>query len=290
MTLDQLKVLLTVVETGSFHAASEVLYRSRPAVSISIKNLEEELGILLFSREEYRPKLTHEGKIFCEKAQKVINHAEALQRLGEQLAIGVEPSITISINALCPLPAAMTILHFFRIDYPSVKMNLVVDYGKKPLKLLLAGEAHLALTELEDETGQLETLKWSTIKLLPVATPSFPLLEMKTEHSLEDILDYVQIVIKSGYNDPTEAVEILHEKYGNNYWEVSDFYIQRQIILSALGWGIMPQHLIQNELENGSLVPLNSKNIREKEIDIFLTRRVDRAIGPVAQKIWEAFR
>ena len=82
MTLDQLHVLLTVVETGSFHAASEVLHRSRPAVSIAIKNLEQEIGVALFSREGYRPQLMAEGQVFCEKAQKVLTHAEDDRRRG----------------------------------------------------------------------------------------------------------------------------------------------------------------------------------------------------------------
>ena len=52
----------------------------------------------------------------------------------------------------------------------------------------------------------------------------------------------------------------------------------------------MPHHLIQPELENGSLVPLNIKSISEQEIDIYLARRIDRPVGPIAQKVWEALK
>lgn len=67
MTLEQLIVLKAVVQSGSFKAAAEVLHKTQPALSVSIKKLEEELGFELFRRDLYRPILTVQGEYYYQK-------------------------------------------------------------------------------------------------------------------------------------------------------------------------------------------------------------------------------
>ena len=62
VTLDQLLVLSKIAETGSFRAAAGVLHRAQSAVSYAIKNLEDELGVELLCRDQYRPTLTPAGE------------------------------------------------------------------------------------------------------------------------------------------------------------------------------------------------------------------------------------
>ncbi len=57
MTLDQIRVLSTIVQTGSFRGASERLHRTQPTLSVAIRNLEREFGFELFDRANYRPVL-----------------------------------------------------------------------------------------------------------------------------------------------------------------------------------------------------------------------------------------
>ena len=62
MTFEQLRVLNAIVTEGTFRGAAEKLYKSQPAISNMIKKLEDECGITLFSREQYRPELTEHGQ------------------------------------------------------------------------------------------------------------------------------------------------------------------------------------------------------------------------------------
>jgi hypothetical protein len=71
-TIDQLKVLLTVVETGSFTAAAKRLNRAVSAISYTVASLEQQLGIELFDREGTRtPTLTKAGAAVVSKARAV---------------------------------------------------------------------------------------------------------------------------------------------------------------------------------------------------------------------------
>ena len=72
MTFEQILTLEAILQSGSFKSAADKLHKSQPSISMAIKKLEEEFGVLLFSREEYRPQLTAEGKLFFERAIKVL--------------------------------------------------------------------------------------------------------------------------------------------------------------------------------------------------------------------------
>ncbi|MBF0287012.1 MAG: LysR family transcriptional regulator [SAR324 cluster bacterium] len=288
MTLEQLKTLAAVAETGSFQAASEKLYKSRPALSIAIKNLEEEMGFEIFSRDTYRPELTAKGKAFHEKAQRVLDQADHLSILGEHLALGHEAKITIAVNAICPLLSVMTIIHLFQDSHPHTKLNLKIEYGSGALEELYAGKADLAVTELPNPDPNLEAINWSTIRFLPVAAPSFPLAEYKHELNYEELSEFVRIIVGENTEHPQKF--FAQNKTTGEYWTVSDYYVKKQMLLSSLGWGIMPMHLIQKDLHAGSLVPLRIKTLKQINVETYLLRKTNMEVGPVAQEIWKSLQ
>src|SRR5258705_235856 len=82
MTYDQLVAFTTVAAEGTFTSASEALHKSQPAVSKLIRNLEGELGVVLFDRAKYRATLTDAGRVFYERAAAVIESTHALRGFG----------------------------------------------------------------------------------------------------------------------------------------------------------------------------------------------------------------
>ncbi len=69
MTYDQLLTIEAVVNAGSFKAASKILGKTQPSLSAAVKKLEDEFQIKIFSRENYRPELTDQGKGVSRKVQ-----------------------------------------------------------------------------------------------------------------------------------------------------------------------------------------------------------------------------
>lgn len=76
MTIQQMKYVLTIVRTGSFNKASEILYISQPALTNSVKDLESELGVRLFVRNGKGALLTPEGEEFCGYARQLCQQYE----------------------------------------------------------------------------------------------------------------------------------------------------------------------------------------------------------------------
>ena len=79
MNINQIKYVLAVANSSSMREASTRLYISQPALSASIHELEEELGILIFERTNKGISLTDEGREFISYAQKAVGQYEILE-------------------------------------------------------------------------------------------------------------------------------------------------------------------------------------------------------------------
>jgi DNA-binding transcriptional LysR family regulator len=82
-TLDQLRVLVAIRETGSFSAAGRSLGRVQSAISQSVKSLEAAHGIELFDRRSHRPTLTAVGEVLLEQARAVLASAARFAAIAE---------------------------------------------------------------------------------------------------------------------------------------------------------------------------------------------------------------
>ncbi|WP_406649627.1 LysR family transcriptional regulator [Aliisedimentitalea scapharcae] len=122
MNIKQLKTLLAVVEHKSFAAAGDRLGLSHSAVSLQIKAMEDELGVLLFDRIKRPPVPTARGRALAEHAQKTLAlfDASASVARGElvrdKLTIGAVPTVLASF-----LPAGIKVL---QAQYPALEITL----------------------------------------------------------------------------------------------------------------------------------------------------------------------
>ena len=88
MNVNQLKYVLTIANSSSMREAATKLYVSQPALSSSIMELENELGIMIFERSNKGIVLTDEGREFLTYAKKVVGQYEILEE--RYLSLGKE--------------------------------------------------------------------------------------------------------------------------------------------------------------------------------------------------------
>src|ERR1700687_5373409 len=72
LTLDQIRVFLSVVDEGSFPKAAKSLQRAQSAVTYAIRKLEAEIGVPLFDRSAYRSVLTPAGRVLLTRAPHIL--------------------------------------------------------------------------------------------------------------------------------------------------------------------------------------------------------------------------
>jgi DNA-binding transcriptional LysR family regulator len=125
MKLHHLRNVVAVVERGSLRAGARHLGLAQPAVSRSIKELEQELGVVLFERNKFGMTLTRAGEVFVRRAKGI--QAEFARTLEEMEHLKGENRGTITVG--CSSAALIAMLPAmrprFHAKYPDIRITLV---------------------------------------------------------------------------------------------------------------------------------------------------------------------
>ena len=176
-SIDQLKVFLTVVETGSFTAAAKRLRRAVSAISYAIATLEQQLGIELFDRQGSRtPTLTKAGAALLARARVVAVGVDDLRASVRSLLGGVEAEVTLVVDVMLPSVRLVDAVQAFEATFPTVNLRLHVDVERGRLGLVRNGMARVGVGGgvLATEPD-LELIHVGDVEMIPVAAPHHPL-------------------------------------------------------------------------------------------------------------------
>jgi DNA-binding transcriptional LysR family regulator len=285
VTYDQLIAFLAVANDGAFTAASNTLHKSQPAVSKLVRNLEDELGVALFDRSQYRATLTDAGRLFHERAATVIESTEALKTFGMQLAGAVEPIVRLAVEAVTPVGPIMTILRVVQERFPAVRIELSTERLAGAVDALRDERAEIVVaTRLGAGTAKLETARFCDVRIHPVARRDHPLVTCGTPIPPALLRAHPQIVLRDSAHDP--ASPSLNVLEGGLRWTVTDVTAKRDVILAGMGWGGLPDHVVADALASRTVVRLQVPEFEIEVMELFAMRRRDRAHGVVAQALW----
>jgi DNA-binding transcriptional LysR family regulator len=159
--LRHLRYFIAVAAHGSFNRAAQVIHVTQPALSRQVKNLEDELGVLLFERGTNTIKLTNAGERFYEEAREVLARAELAvrrvrgERRGDVLRIGYAPSATAGI-----LPRA---LERFEAEHSGVRVELVDVSPTEMLRMSKEGRLDV-IVALDPTVTTAPSFRWSVLR------------------------------------------------------------------------------------------------------------------------------
>ncbi len=282
MTYDQLLTLDAIVKHGSFKAASQFLHKSQPSLSMAIKKLEEEFGIKLFNRDEYRPTLTDDGKAFHLKALHAIEKFHDLEVFAKEISQGVESEVNLSIDAICPLNKISGIFESFLDPLVTTSLNLSVDILSELERKVLNKEVDFAIGHFAGTHNEIEAIPILKAKMVPVVSSSF---YEKTDGTLDDLKNYPQIIVKSSDKASTRIIHGAAK--GMKQWFTTDMSIKEQLILNGLGWGRLPMHQVQESIDSGKLKAIQGiTTINEIDITISVMRNTKNIMGPNTKRLW----
>lgn len=185
--LNHYKVFYTVAKYKNISRASEILYVSQPAVSKSIKTLENNLGVKLFLRSSKGVTLTSEGNILYAHIENGFEEFLLGERLIEKLknkdmgTINIGVSTAIGKNYLVPK------LESFIKIYPNFKINIINKPTIDTVQLIQEDKLDLAIVGPPNNDDNLKFVKLSKIHDILVASPSY--LEKLSYSSLEDLFN-----------------------------------------------------------------------------------------------------
>ena len=286
MTYDQLEMLEMIVEKVSFKAASEAMFKSQPSFSVAIRKLEEEFGIQLFDRSEYRPRLTEQGKAFYQRAKQALAGFRELRVSAIELGQGkLEPHLSIVVDPLVRFDAIEGIFEECMSLSNSTELCFRSEILDQGMKMLIEGTVDFAIAPKMREHVNVESCFFERIEMIPVIAKS------ALGTSKADDVDFFrrkpQVFVHQDANGFLNKQTIVSTIPNGARCFVTDHSIKTKLICEGFGWGRMAHHEIADELTTGKLVRLHGSLAQSLILDLHVMRLRDRALGPVARAIWK---
>lgn len=253
LTLDQLRVLVTIAETGSFSAAGRKLGRAQSAISQAVATLEEVQGVRLFDRSSFRPTLTDVGRALVGQARTVLFGAARFEALAAGTREGIEPELAVAIDPLVPTAAFIDSLRALRAEFPFLPVSFSTEGLGGAERRLRRGDAALALCILLPAVpDDVAALPLFGIDLVPVVSPNHPLAGLGRPVTASDLDEHIQLVL----SDPAAPDGPSYGIIGTRAWRFVDLGRRLDFLLAGLGWCRMPEDLVSPHLAEGRLVAL----------------------------------
>lgn len=287
MNLDQLEALHTIVEKGSFRAAAESLHRSQPALSASIKNLEEEFSLQLFDRNTYRPTLTEAGAVFLNACRETLQAARYAERVAKELGQNkAEAKLRVAIDPLAPVEVIEILAH--ECSRPPVPVTLILEQTilQESHATIIAGEVDLAVARSPDTDESIESILIEAVSLRGVVSQK--LLQEKHAADKQFLKANPQVLLcEKRFEEPgAEMMPNSLFRGGGAKIFAPDHFTKVRLIGGGLGWGRLSDREIAEDPE---LVLIDERLCPPIHLELCLLRPRHRALGPVARTIWSTF-
>lgn len=217
MNLHQLRFVREAVRQNfNLTEAAKALYTSQPGVSKAIIELEEELGIDIFTRHGKRIRgLTEPGRAVLRSVELIMQEIDGLKRIGKEFAAQDSGSFTIATTHTQARYALPKIVQAFMQKFPKVRLSLLQGNPKQIAEMVLKDQADMAIaTEAIASVEGLVTLpcyQWEHVLVVP---SEHPLLKSKAI-TLEEIATYPLITYDSAFAGRAKidhAFELRHLK------------------------------------------------------------------------------
>lgn len=201
MNLHQFRFVREAVRQNfNLTEAAKALFTSQPGVSKAIIELEEELGIDIFSRHGKRIRgLTEPGRQVLKSVEQILQEVEGLKRIGKEFAAQDSGSITIATTHTQARYSLPVVVQAFAQKFPKVRLSLLQGNPKQIADMVLTSQADLAIaTEAIAEIDGLVSLPCYQWEHLVVVPPEHPLLKSKLV-TLEEIAAFPLITYDAAF-------------------------------------------------------------------------------------------
>lgn len=284
LTLDQIRIFLAVHDEGSFSAAARRLKRAQSAVSRTVATLEGAIGLTLFDRSGYTPRLTKAGKALAIDARAVIEREQEFQARAHSIADNIEPDLGLAVHFSLPMQRLTPVLNDLQRKFPLLQVTVQTGGIGTVVDWVCDGTCSIGICTLPPEVhlpgsaANLERrLLFHTVRVL-VTAPGTVLAAHKGQVPVSKLRQHAQLVI-------TERSPITRDAdlgvVSRRVWRLSDFHTKREFLIGGFGWGAMPLHMVKDDLAKGRLVRINPVEGVEWQspVPVYLIFQQSRPLG-----------
>jgi LysR family transcriptional regulator, low CO2-responsive transcriptional regulator len=256
MEIRQLRAFLAIAEAKTFTAGARRVNVTQAAISMQIRQLEDEVGLQLFTRTPRRVLLTEAGEYLLERARRIMReHDSALAEIAEvagaehgRLRIG-------SASAMFATKQLPAILQKLKDKFPNAEISVTSGTSQTLVEKIMHGEVDIAFVSLPVESSHVSIDHLFSDEIVAIAHPDHPLAKEK----------FISAATLAG-----EKL-ILGEKGGNTRRMIDDFFdaanvrptivmeLSRQeainrMVENNMGVGIAGAKTVDEEIRAGRLI------------------------------------
>ena len=249
MTIKHLNTFIVVAETLSTTKASQILYTSQPAVSLTISQMEKYYGVKLFRRINKRLQLTKEGESLLSMAKKVIRDFNRFESAASTMSESRQIKIGVSAyTAKKILPIALKDLS----SVNDVDIYISCEESQTIQSKIETGEYDLAIVQSAFELENFNTLYSMRDDLVLVASPDYPLNQVE---DLKELTEHHLLLSGTG-TEQRETFDYIFKQHFpivDAKWESNDFDTLINAAQHGLGIAAVNHSMVKSAIRKGKL-------------------------------------
>lgn len=262
-TLNQLQIFLRIVQTQSVTKASEELHLTQPAVSIQLKNFQDQFDIPLTEVHGRKIYITDFGYEIARAAEEILNQVQAInyKTLAYKGFLTGKLKISVVSTGKYVMPYFLT---DFMKAHPGIELMMDVTNKNKVMESLENNQVDFALVSILPGDLAVENLELLQNMLYLVGSPN---LKMKKANDLKTVFADLPIIFREKGSGTRQTMETFFKQNAlavRGKMELTSNEAVKQAVMAGLGYSIMPLIGIKNELQNRELhiIPLKGLPIK----------------------------
>jgi DNA-binding transcriptional LysR family regulator len=256
MEIRQLRAFVAIADSGTFTAGAQRVNVTQAAISMQIRQLENETGAPLFIRAPRRVILTEAGEHLLLRARQILReHDAALEEIAEltgaergRLRIGTASAMVTTDS----LPA---ILQSVRNEHSRAEISVSSGTSEALVDQILAGELDIAFVSLPVEARGIQTERLSQDELVAIGSPKHRLAGQTTVSPYA--LAGERLILGERGGNTRRLIDLFFAQAGVSLtvaMELSRQAAIRRMVEEDMGVGIVPLHSVREAIEAGRLV------------------------------------
>ncbi|BDU39045.1 DNA-binding transcriptional activator PunR [Vibrio nigripulchritudo] len=248
-----LEMLDTVARMGSFSAAAERLHKVPSAISYSVRQIEQEMGVLLFRRLPRKVELTPAGETFIQHARQMLIQMEDVRAQTRRAALGWHQTLKLTLDNVVKLDKLKPLIEDFyqTFDFAELQINMEVFNGSWEAISQERADIVLGATAAVPVGGDFGIRPMGDLEWVFVMSPAHPcvlaesLCEETVSPFLAICLDDTSIVLPKRHN--------WHYRQQRRIL-LPNWFSAIECLKNGVGVGYMPKHIASGYLARGELI------------------------------------
>ena len=284
ISLDQWRALVAVVEAGGYAKAAEALHKSQSSVTYAVQQMESQLEVKAFEIHGRKAVLTPTGQLLYRRARYLIDEAAALEQSARRLSAGWEAEIRLAVEVIFPTWLLLACLDRFGAESPHTRIEVLESVIGHRTAALSEGRADLAI--FAEVPAGFAGDPLMRVRFVLAAHPGHPLHHLGRKPTLRDLRAHRHLVVRESSAERATAPSTDTAQR----WTVSQLTTSVEAARAGYGFAFLPEDMIRQELQAGTLKPLGLREGGERFAQLYLIFADREHAGPGTLRLAEMLR